>query len=461
VEYVVTIFEENIKGKTQVFTVTSGFNSPIEFRPIIKTSTTTAIIDIQMNLIDQVDSSQIVRRASYGMLSDEVSKYSLNLSKINVDNINKLKIYNLKNTIASSDSLFNSAKNGLSGNTSDTSSLFGSGAGSGIRIEQVKVPFPEFIEKKNIVAKSQTIKVNKDVYWGNGKLQIVIYPYDNVLQFTIAQDVSSTKSPNNPDTVTPFNLNKNNEILLTFKSKTTTVETKLYLNNDNVDLVNGQVVFKVYQSQIPNIRKVYDSGINLFYIISKTSTSKDVIYSGTFEMWDATDNVIDLNGFADQSFEFDGGDTNALLDNTTSQETALVVRQRGGTNGGSGGVGKSTNNNTTNGGSNNDQVAALNQIIKNSEVKQNNATTTIETSYSSGIDIVKSLRNTKLSLEQRDEVLKKISVSYASIDIGKSLDSSNFVAAKNELDIEVDKFINAQNSKYNAGFSEKIKSWKN
>ena len=79
--------------------LTDDFNESIEYRPIIKYSTTTAVIDVEMRMIDAVDDSYIVRKASYGMLQDEVSKYSLRLSKINLKNAFKPKVYNIKNAI--------------------------------------------------------------------------------------------------------------------------------------------------------------------------------------------------------------------------------------------------------------------------------------------------------------------------------------------------------------------------
>ena len=99
VQYTITMYEQNIRGKSSTFTVTDNFNETIEFRPIIKYSTTTAIIDVEMRLIDAVDESYIIRNASYGMLQDQVSKYSLSLMKINLKNAHKPKIYNIKNSI--------------------------------------------------------------------------------------------------------------------------------------------------------------------------------------------------------------------------------------------------------------------------------------------------------------------------------------------------------------------------
>lgn len=97
--YSITTFEQNIRGKTITVEVKEDFNETIDFRPIIKFSTTTAIIDVEMRLIDAVDDSYITRRATYGMLQDEVSRYALKLIKINLKNANKPKVYNIKNSI--------------------------------------------------------------------------------------------------------------------------------------------------------------------------------------------------------------------------------------------------------------------------------------------------------------------------------------------------------------------------
>ena len=77
VEYNITMYEQNIRGKSMRVVMTSDFLNKVEYRPIIKYSTTTAIIDVQMTIIDAVDNSQILRSASYGMLQDQVAKYSL------------------------------------------------------------------------------------------------------------------------------------------------------------------------------------------------------------------------------------------------------------------------------------------------------------------------------------------------------------------------------------------------
>ncbi len=85
-EWRVTVFEQNIKGKTVTYLVDSDFSQKIEFRPIIKYSTSVAVIDVELRLINPVDGSVVIRNASYGLASNQVSKYALNLKKVKIRN---------------------------------------------------------------------------------------------------------------------------------------------------------------------------------------------------------------------------------------------------------------------------------------------------------------------------------------------------------------------------------------
>ncbi len=337
VQYIVTMYEQNVRGKTLTFTITEGFNDPIEFRPIIKFSTTTAIIDVEMKLIDSVDDSFISRRASYGMLQDEVSRYSLNMSKINLANASKPKVYNIKNNIDASllgktDALGRplnrtrgrtgkGVRNGL-GFSKDTSGLgvgdgsSGSGLGSGlgtgqVQIEQVKVPFPFMIEKFNVIGKSENELVNKNLFYGIGKMQVQIYPFDNNLSFVIAR--GDTTAPNYLD------LSGFGDIKFVIKNDASIVEFPM-LTDLGLDLKLGQVAFKVTQSKFQQIKRIFLSGINLFYIAAGTQ----MIYTGLFQIYDTTSNVANLNQKAPKS---NANASNILKDNNLKKETAVVTRQ--------------------------------------------------------------------------------------------------------------------------------------
>ena len=358
VQYNITTYEQNIRGKTTTVTVHDGFNETIEYRPIIKFSTTTAIIDVEMRLIDSVDDSYILRRASYGMLQDEVSKYSTNMLKINLVNASKPKVYNVKNAIdasllgvtnamgrttkprgratkASSGAGFNV---GIAVNKGDLGSGSGFGAGIGanggagfggagngngngnglgsgqVKIETIKVPYPVLIDRSNIIGKSENSIFNNNVFYGNAKMQIKIYPYDNIMKFIIASG-----EPLKPDYLDMTGLG---EIKMAFRNDNTTEEFSLLVESTDINLKLGQVVFKIPQSKVMSIKKIYESGVNLFYIIASSQGNVSVVYTGLFQIFDNLANVSTLN--KDSVAE---GNSGINQDPKLPKETAVVTRR--------------------------------------------------------------------------------------------------------------------------------------
>ncbi len=346
VQYNITVYEQNIRGKTTTVTVHDGFNEMIEYRPIIKFSTTTAIIDVEMRLIDSVDDSYILRRASYGMLQDEVSKYSTSMLKINLANASKPKIYNVKNAIdasllgvtnamgrtttprgrtnqlASSGAGFNV---GIAVNKGDLGSGNGFGAGVGanggagfggnggtVKIETIKVPYPVLVDRFNIIGKSDNAIFNNNTFYGNAKMQIKIYPYDNIMKFIIASG-----DPLKPDYLDMTGLG---EIKLAFRTDTTTEEFTLLAEASDINLKLGQVVFKIPQSKVLSIKKIYESGVNLFYIIASSQGNVSVVYTGLFQIFDNLANISALN-------KDSASNPGINQDPKLPKETAVVTRK--------------------------------------------------------------------------------------------------------------------------------------
>jgi hypothetical protein len=343
VQYSITTYEQNIRGKTVTAVVTENFNESIEFRPIIKTSTTTAMIDVEMRLVDAVDETYVIRRATYGMLQDEVSRYSLNLIKINLKYANKPKIYNIKNSIDPSLVGFSNSMGSIqipngrrpprpgattaptagsitgtgnvqyifidpntgsqytpntptaesansTGLVSNAPSNLGSqttASNPNVSVETIKVPFPVLIEKSNVMSKSDSAIFNKEKYFADGQIMINIKPFDNIFKFSIA-----TGKPESPQF---FNMSGFSEIKFVIKSDLTEVAFPLYtISNDN-DLANGQITFKITESKFQDIKKIFNTGINIFYIIGSSQNSRFVIYSGLFKLMDSPANVAELN----------------------------------------------------------------------------------------------------------------------------------------------------------------------
>ena len=351
VNYNITTYEQNIRGKTITAVVTENFNETIEFRPIIKFSTTTAIIDVEMRLIDAVDDTYIIRRASYGMLQDEVSRYSLNLIKINLKNANKPKIYNIKNsidpslvgisnamgtiqvnerlrlpstsnaissgatllnndpnnsftqttvpgglTIASDSSLVSNAPSNLN---NLTPSGMGSNSGSNSSIETVKIPFPVLVEKANIMSRSDSAVLNNEKYYANGLITIMINPFDNIFKFSIA-----TGEPNAPKL---FDLTGFSEIKFVIKDDKGEVSFPLFTQSSDLNLKEGKVIFKITQNKFSDIKKIFSTGVNIFYIIGGSGGSNFVIYSGLFKIYDSPSTIAELNQSASKAGLETGG----------------------------------------------------------------------------------------------------------------------------------------------------------
>lgn len=315
VEYNITTYEQNIRGKTSVHTVTDNFNETIEFRPIIKYSTTTAIIDVEMRLIDAVDESYIIRRASYGMLQDQTSKYSLSLMKINLKNAYKPKIYNIKSSI---DPSLVGTSNALGMGTNNNVTPF---TGNNVVIETVKVPFPVLIDRFNVIAKSENVRFNSKVFYGIGKLQILIFPFDNVINFVIATG----------DNTTPQYMDMTNmgEIKMVIKNDQLLTEFPLYTDTGEVNLAIGQLVFKVAKNKFNDIKRIYESGLTVFYITSTSQGITTVVYTGLYKVYDSIANVNSLNADVNATQVALSQNQPSIIKDTSalSTETAIVTRK--------------------------------------------------------------------------------------------------------------------------------------
>ena len=332
VQYSITMFEQNIRGKTITAEVIDDFNETIEFRPIIKSSTTTAIIDVEMKLIDAVSESTITRRASYGMLQDEVSRYSLNLIKINLKYANKPKIYNtqlarpietkaiedriksLQNKNQGLGAVQNKVDNGgmsslqfdpritglvssgvreyvagssdiSSGNDLNkiiervTSEVIKNLTGGAIPVgNSVQTPNRteyQFYDKKNVVVQSE----GNSEYdpQGQGLITIdmtagTVYP----ISFVIADKIDNGIPQ-------PKKLAGFTDIMLVFADNTTTVKI-LQTTYRTSGLDDGSVYFEINDNEKQSIKKFYESGIKNFSIVGASNGKQFQIYSGVYEI---------------------------------------------------------------------------------------------------------------------------------------------------------------------------------
>jgi len=280
IEYDVFLYEENIQTNSQTIAVTGGvnddFTKKILYRPILTFSNTTAAIKVTMKVIDLIDMSTIERYSSIG-LSGNIQKYGKKLISLNVQNLNKLKIYNAKpDEIVLGKDYFS----------------------SNLTTEIIKVNSPQLIEVGKIIINSPS---STSDYKGMGLLNIVITPFDNVIQFRLAK-IPDTNSgvANQFEVYDMSNILNNSELILTFKSDTESIDKSIYNEVDN-DYKNGVVNFKIVENDLNILKKIYNKGYNNFYLTilsnkdqSTTNTSqvvgknrvKTLLYSGTYSFFE-------------------------------------------------------------------------------------------------------------------------------------------------------------------------------
>jgi hypothetical protein len=261
IEYDIYLYEENIQTNMQTVTVTDDFTKKILYRPILTFTNTTAAIKVEMRVIDLVDMSTISRFSTIG-LDGNVQKYGKKLISLNVQNLNKLKIYNAK-----PDEIV-LGKDYFSGNLTS---------------EIIKVNSPQLIEVGKIIVNSPTSTTD---YKGMGLLNIIITPFDNIIQFRLAQIPSTSSGSANAfekyDLSTILN---NAEIILTFKSDTESIDKSIYKETDN-DYKNGIINFKIVENDLATLKKIYSKGYTNFYLTIVSNKVKTLLYSGTFSFYE-------------------------------------------------------------------------------------------------------------------------------------------------------------------------------
>ena len=260
VEYTVTLFEENLQsGFPITFLVTENFAQKIEYRPIIKYSNTTAAIDVEMKIIDLIDVSSFSRFASIG-LTRNLLKYGKTLSRLEVGNLSKPKIYNYK-----FDKNFNFK---TTSNKTD--------------VNIIKVPFPILIDTYKILASNYTPNSTSD-YKSTGLLNIILTPFDNIIKFQIAKQDSAKSS------IIPYDLSEillNSKLNLVFKSDNKNIEKDIYYQTDENKFSMGIVVFKINQEDIPLLKQINKEKSDNFYIILNSNKTKTLLYSGKFKIFE-------------------------------------------------------------------------------------------------------------------------------------------------------------------------------
>jgi len=259
IEYDVSLYEENILQRTQTFVVTENFSQKIIYRPTITFSNTTAMIDVTMKIIDVINESLINRKASIGLIGNNLLKYGARLSRINLDNAVKPKIYNLKVS------------------NQGTNKLIDNNRGTGF-VGLTRVSYPVITDRFQIVV-SNNNTINRG-YKSNGLLEIIITPFDTVMKFVIAEKINENGDAQPYDLT---DISQNSKIKLFFKSQGKSLEKDIFYESPDNDFKNGVVVFKIEEDDINILKQIYQDDKNFFIVISNDDTgSKTMLYSGKY-----------------------------------------------------------------------------------------------------------------------------------------------------------------------------------
>jgi hypothetical protein len=181
------------------------------------------------------------------------------------------------------------------------------------------------------------VTVGKNVFYGIGKLKIVLQPFDNTIAFILAKDISTEQTPgiNNIGNLAfvkapeYMDLTNMGEILLVIKNDSLKFETGLYQSSGSIDLSVGQIVFRIPESSMRDIKRIFESGQNVFYITSRLNSENSVIYSGLFTIFDSQSNIDSINEIQREvEREVLSAEKTEVLIDTYSQNNAIVYRRR-------------------------------------------------------------------------------------------------------------------------------------
>lgn len=265
-EYIIDLYERNILVKSQKVIVTEDYAEEIEYRPIIKYSSTTAIIEVTLNLIDSVDGSKISRMATYGMNPETVSKYSRYLDKLDLRQVTTKDIIRVK-TI------------NIPGVENSNTSQFNSNA-----LNIIKTPFSIYSIQKDVSTLKEIVTFNNRQWLPMGNCLLDLVPFDSVFRFNILTN-------NDNSSYLEMDLSNYKNINLSFKSDRKKIDLELYLQSDQNIPESGQLVFKIGVGNYLDLKKLYTGGFNQFYITGVLNGSRQIIYQGIFRPWDEKKHV--------------------------------------------------------------------------------------------------------------------------------------------------------------------------
>jgi len=240
-----------------------------------------------MKVIDFTDGTTITRKASYGLLqgggqrmgaepnerlgtgnnsggAGDIAKYAKKLSKINLRSAKKPQVISPKPIMLPT-----------TGNDP---------FGTKPILELVKNPFSLF--STSFYASDGNANLNFDGldFISNNNSLVYIFPFDNLITFSLLTANGSER--------TPYDLSVLENLKFTIKSDTKDLDFGVYRESSFNDFENGNVVFKIPQGAYADIKKISNTGFDLFYLNGiDENGNKIIVYSSFYMPYDSVTNI--------------------------------------------------------------------------------------------------------------------------------------------------------------------------
>ena len=254
-----------IKTTQNTFTQYEDFSTPVTFRPVI-TNAGVAVnfsIDVTMRIYNQTDNTQITKKAS--LTVNQAAKYGKKLQALKIDNPNILtEVYNVLPSLTSNKV--------ISGFITDN-------------LPRTIKYVPAFVERYNVVASSAKVELvgagNNDMikdveeldtseFVNEGDLTITIPPFATYIKFVISKKKG--------DDFQLISFENAELVILSFSDGTTKLKFNHVYNKD-VDMAQGEVLFKINEQNANSIRGMKS---NIFYISIDNGTDETMVTKGKF-----------------------------------------------------------------------------------------------------------------------------------------------------------------------------------
>ena len=263
--FTITNFEEGLPQDTTNIYVYQNFSTPYQYRPIFKFTNTTASIQVQMSLINSASGATVNQVTEITVSGTDIGKYGKYATPINISSALAATIYNVK-----------PSNNMLPAQTAINYALSQQANAMGANNNIKYVSYPVLTNITNIVADLVDAISNGETYYGLGGLELVINPFDNVIKMRVAERSGNVLKPMSFPT-------SGSTIQLVFKSSTTALRVDLYMESNQVDLVNGVLVFKILATDYPTLKTIFATNSN-FYLTITTNSTETVVYDGVFSL---------------------------------------------------------------------------------------------------------------------------------------------------------------------------------